>query len=104
LVKAFFCLMAALSGSPGAAGTWREQYHWLMFPKTRGDSERGMFVSEVQRKSSSQTEDPAGRSSRRDGPAEQSRRLEGKRQQMQVAEAWEAKRGVGGEISGRQAE
>lgn len=85
-------------GTQEAAGIWREQYHWWMLPKPQGDSERGMFVSEVQRKSSSQTQDLARRSSRRDDPAKQSRRLEGKRQQTEVAEAWEAKRGGDGEI------
>lgn len=93
-----------MPGNPGAAGIWREQYHWLMLPKPQGDSECGTLVSEVQRKSSSQTQDPAGRSSRKDDLAKQSRRLEGKRQQTEVVEAWEAKRGGDAEIRGRQAE
>lgn len=104
MLKASFCLKAAVPGNPGAAGIWREQYHWLMLPKPQGDSECGTLVSEVQRKSSSQTQDPAGRSSRKDDLAKQSRRLEGKRQQTEVVEAWEAKRGGDAEIRGRQAE
>lgn len=100
MLKASFCLTAALSGScrrlvragpPVDASTATE------------DRECGTSVPEVQRKSGSQAQDPAGQSSRRDDPAKRSRRLEGKRQQTEVAGAREAKRGGDGEIRGRQA-
>lgn len=33
LLKASFCIKAALPGNPGAAGAWGEQHRWVMLPR-----------------------------------------------------------------------